>query len=733
MRLKTSAIAPISQTTWIRNALILTLWLAFGLRLFRLGGESLWYDETVSVYLAQQPLQAMLAHTASDIHPPGYYLLLHGWRWLSQPALTHGFEFLYAWPSAFCGVLLLALLFALGRRLYNAAIALFGVWLAAVNPFQLWYSQEVRMYTLGACLGLLCLWVTLKFFTAPSGHSARRSPTRNVLLYAIYYSIIAAIGLYTLYYFLFVLLALNLLALFLWLPRPRRRNLAWSWLGAQLSVLVLYLPWLPVFYRQAIDPPVPGWRLPWQTFGQIWQALLESLSALLLGQSQPGPQWLWALGAAVLLVVFGFNQGVDSKTHESKGRAKAALLIYLLTPATAIYLVTLLVTPLYHVRYLFTYAAPMMLVVAAALTQSKRVHRLLPLLLCALFTGASFAGLYEFWRNPLYGADDHRAAVAELAAAWRPGDVILVNAGWSYTALGIYWPNAHNQPAPSADTIAVEPIERVERLTDYTNGNADLAIGDPSGDSIRLVRSGSVEGQHTLGWGDPESDFYAINAADTLAALHTLATRYRRIWHYRIYDTVNDPSGQIRTALGQNGRLVWEKAYPGRDYLRVQLFESNLANAGNPQHTVQRRFGERVELLGHTTPAQVVAGRWLYSTLYLQALSGAGSLDALSLSLRLYAQEGKGTPAEQLVSQFDAAPYLPSTGWLPGRQQVVPLALPVAPTTPPARYSLELVIYRQSDSTPLTLTEAEDVIYGQRLQLQIVEILPMMESGGVEN
>ncbi len=39
-----------------RLALLAGVLTAFGLRLYQLGAESLWYDETVSVYLARQSL-----------------------------------------------------------------------------------------------------------------------------------------------------------------------------------------------------------------------------------------------------------------------------------------------------------------------------------------------------------------------------------------------------------------------------------------------------------------------------------------------------------------------------------------------------------------------------------------------------------------------------------------------------------------------------------------------------
>ena len=98
-----------------RPLLLAAILVAFAVRLFHLGGESLWYDETVSVYLSRLPLPAMFAHTAGDIHPPGYYALLHAWQALTTPSLAHGLEFLYAFPSLVFGLLALPLLYAIGQ------------------------------------------------------------------------------------------------------------------------------------------------------------------------------------------------------------------------------------------------------------------------------------------------------------------------------------------------------------------------------------------------------------------------------------------------------------------------------------------------------------------------------------------------------------------------------------------------------------------------------------------
>ena len=98
-----------------------------------------------------------------------------------------------------------------------------------------------------------------------------------------------------------------------------------------------------------------------------------------------------------------------------------ALLVYLLLPLLLIVLASLVATPLYHVRYLFTWAPAFLLMagaVIAALAERRRALGLAAGALLALLAGFS---LYAFWTDPAYAADDHRGAVAQLAAGWRPG------------------------------------------------------------------------------------------------------------------------------------------------------------------------------------------------------------------------------------------------------------------------------------------------------------------------
>ena len=106
----------------------------------------------------------------------------------------------------------------------------------------------------------------------------------------------------------------------------------------------------------------------------------------------------------------------------------------------------------------------------------------------------------------------------------------------SYTHLDVYkrqvlttyWP----QELIGVDALFLPQIEQLQSIDGYkkpTTSDADFAL--PT-----VLRSGSVGGPATLGWGDPASDFFAMSTGDTARALQTIASSAQRLWHYRLYD-----------------------------------------------------------------------------------------------------------------------------------------------------------------------------------------------------
>ncbi|RLT42478.1 MAG: hypothetical protein DWI57_05555, partial [Chloroflexi bacterium] len=476
-----------------------------------------------------------------------------------------------------------------------------------------------------------------------------------------------------------------------------------AWLFANAAALLLWLPWLPVFWRQMSDPPVPPWRVP----VDILRLLQESLAALLVGQSPPlGTLWPWALLSGLLLCAF-----VVAVTRRPHSRPGWTIFAFILLPLLLIVVVSLTVTPLYHIRYFFTYAAAGTLLLAVVLDKTVGRLRWLHAIFLVGLLALSGWSLAEFWTNPLYRADDHRAAVTELAANWRPGDALLVNAGWAYTALAVYWP-----VAPSLNGAQpVYPLLRI-RLFDYANKNK-LTI--PAEETPFLLLGGSVDGSANLGWGLAESDFYAISRAATEAALAEVAARHPRLWHYRLYDTVSDRGGAVRGWLDAHTTPRLDLPYPGRDFLRVQLFET--AAFAKPENCPQTpglavTFGDGVVLRGASYSPAPQAGSSLYATLCWEI---GAEIDAQNLrtSLRLYALVG--TEA-LLLAQKDESSFLNLTT----RSHRTALALPIPAATPPGNYRLEVLVYDGETGDPLPIDNPRAIV-GQRWPLaETIEIRP---------
>jgi 4-amino-4-deoxy-L-arabinose transferase-like glycosyltransferase len=675
---------------WLLGPILLV---ALGLRLYRLGAQSLWYDETVSVYLASQSIPALVAHTAGDIHPPGYYLLLHLWRGLAGRS-----DFAAAFFSLFFGLILVVQADWLGRRVFGRRAGLLAALLVALSPYHLWYSQEVRMYTLGAACGMVVLGATLHLM-ARAEEAGPGAGRRGVLWALGAYVLAGAAGLWVLYYFAFLLVALNLMVAGWWLAGALQGRLSGRWLGrwalAQAAVLLLYAPWLPVAWRQATQPPVP----PWRGFVGLGSILVESWTALSLGQSvPPGGAWLLLLFVAALfaLGLAGGWSGPDVRPSRAVERWLLAGALWL--PVLLIYVASFL-TPLYHVRYVFTYSTPFYVLIGAGLVRLGRLLKpqwqwlqTAALIVLIAFCGASMVAYHT---DPAYVGDDHRGAVQFLARAWRPGDAILVNAGYTYPALLTYWQG--------------DPIAWRGRLV------GDRPPGPQAGPVV--VQSGTVAGEPSLGWGDPASDFYAMSAQATDEALARLFSDFHRVWVYRLYDTVTDPAGHIRGWLEEQGTLFLDQVFSGEGQLRVQGYATGREGVpGSGLPGGGRLADGALELAAAgALPDAVAVGGALDVALFWR-VTGPLPADAL-LFVGLYDEAGRRWAQ---ADEQPLGPLFPPGAWPVGEVVRTPVRVPIPAGTPPGRYGLEVGWYRFVEGQPMWLAGPE----GERLAVGAVAVEP---------
>jgi len=203
------------------------LLLATILQFYGLAADSLWGDEIFTAIFAAQPPAEVIAFTASDIHPPLYYLLVGAMKptplW-PQGTPSAASDWLWRWPSAMMGVLTVAVTYRLGQTLFGKRVGLMAALLLAVAPVAIKYGQEARMHALFMFLSALStLFLALILLgqgdkeTRRLGREAVSSPEErspclplplSPCLLWIAYTITTILNLYTMY-FAFIIIAVH--------------------------------------------------------------------------------------------------------------------------------------------------------------------------------------------------------------------------------------------------------------------------------------------------------------------------------------------------------------------------------------------------------------------------------------------------------------------------------------------------------------------------------------------
>lgn len=326
--------------------LFVILLLGHGL-LLRNSTLMLWSDEAWSAVVVQQPTpQAALAMITEDFHPPLYFLAAHVWQGVAGDSV-----FALRYFSMLMTLLGAAVLACVGRRLFDANTALLAAGLYLLHDLVQTLGAEVRPYALAMLLTVLVVWCYERFLHRPT-------PWRGLLL-----AMCGAALLWTLYWGGFVLLTLAIHAA-LWRPKWLLR-----WVGINLLMGVLYLPWLPQVVAMLTRTP-DGLNHTLAASPDGYQILAYQLLGV--------PELFWAILALA---------GMFSVRHEVAGRAGGAGRGWALSPAAMliglVIILTLAISVLINVWYpslsyraLSLLVPLLMLLVAHALANFRRYERL---------------------------------------------------------------------------------------------------------------------------------------------------------------------------------------------------------------------------------------------------------------------------------------------------------------------------------------------------------------------
>ena len=647
---------------WLWGATAVFL-LATFLRFHQLEAQSFWNDEGNSARLSERSLRLILEGTASDVHPPLYYLALRGWR-----EFVGDSEFGLRALSAFAGLLLVAGVMALARQLDPPGLrdplsfGLLAGLLAAVSPPLVYYSQEARMYQLLGLTAVLSTWFLLLWLR------------RGGRPLALAYLLCLAAGLYTHYFFPVVLIfqgivvalasigeaavgsatgadrPLSLSKGVVFLPDAFDRFRRWvlGWLLLVVGAWLLYLPWLPIFLRTMGGAGRDSIR------GAMTQFAADSGHWLLLGEtaSRGEVSWLWWVAAAILAgaIVALAARAVAYRPAPKLSFAKDAELLLILAAGLLIPLGLMFAGGLARPAYLkfLLVAAPFFsLLLATSLIGWRRMARPVAWgLLLALLAGQAVS-LDNLYRSPAYARADYRGMATRIAADNHPNAGVILNAPNQWEVFTYYHrEGAPVYPLPEGWPDAAQIAAQLEAITDRHHRLYAIFWGEAERDPERLVER----------W----LDAHAFKATDE--------------WvgdvRFVIYAVPEEPAREMATA-------------------------ANLA------------FGPHISLLGYTTNVTAVQpGDILQVSLFWQ--TAVPLTDRYKVFLHLLDEQG------HIVAQRDSEPgggLALTTVWVPGETVVDNHGILLPLGMADGRYSLRLGLYELTDpSRRLPITTPSDVV-----------------------
>jgi len=425
-----------------------------GLTLWNISDAAIWFDEAFSAYIIQFNFLEIARYTATDVHPPFFYWLLKIWS-----AVFGTSELGLRSMSVFFGAIAAIFGYLFVRRQFGRRAALFGIFILALSPLFIRYSQEARMYTLVAALVMAATYVLVR---------AVESKSRKLW---ILYGVLVSLGMWTHYF-----TALAWIAHWVWRVFATRQAGARgkvffkkffdkNWLIAHAIAIGLFLPWIPAMVVQLFTVQTGGFwirSVGYDSIGNYFGALVYFL------EHDQIVGWMSAALIVMAVVVTALAIRSYRAGNRSFKRNYILLLCLAAVPPIALYIASLPpLTPSFVERYLLPAAVASALFVGVTLAYGlKQVVAWKQFALFVLIGGMLVFGLTNMYhygnynKNSKTGIETH-TVVKQAIEKSEPGVPIIANTPWVFYEAIFY-------------NSAEHPIYFIDSLVDYDYGSLDM-------------------------------------------------------------------------------------------------------------------------------------------------------------------------------------------------------------------------------------------------------------------
>lgn len=413
-----------------RTVIVLLGITALFTRFYHIGKDSLWLDEAASLAFATEPFQEMLSSAFNDPALPLFPFTLFFWLKIFGSGIVAARSI-----SALFSLLSIILVFRLINSLFDKNTAYITVILFILAPFQVYYAQELRVYSMLQFLGLVSVYSFLKLLG--------EFKIRIVVIYIF----TAALILYAHVYGWFLLLFQWSWAFYIWrkgcISQKRFLHVVYSGSAAVL----FFLPYSFYYFRMILSARNDFWiKIP----------NLIHLAGVF-------EQYAGYLPLFVILIPFALVSSflfIKKKLEQDQQRHIVLLLFWVAFPVLLPFILSHMVSPMFQVRYTIFAAVPFYALIAFGINKISN-HQLFRLSLLILIIIA-VVGLYKHYSSITREPWDQ--VVMDLRSNAIPDEPILVGADFCYNYLFLYYGKDLADQSAGLSDADVKYSEKLEKV-----------------------------------------------------------------------------------------------------------------------------------------------------------------------------------------------------------------------------------------------------------------------------
>ena len=399
--------------------------LAFLLRAYRLDAQSYWIDEAWTVYFANLSISE-LWHLLLTVEPfpPLYHPSTVYWV-----KLVGDGEYALRFYSLVFGVMAVPFTYRLGKDLGDNRLGLLAALLMTAAPYQIWHSQDARMYSALTASSAMSMWGFVNLWKRGGWH-----------WWLVY--VLGTLWAIMSHYHGVVLVGIQVLFLLLTLRHRWRDRRFKAWGSALAMIFLLLMPWL------YFGGKLLGSYLNWIEQPTLWDTFIRSAIAYSVGELVPRSQAIPLTLVFVALYALGLVYVARRPWGAWRGSEVLGLLLaYSIAPNIAAWLYGQIRTPVYFERYLIPVQVGYLLVVSAgilAVAGGLRKHLTwgAPALAGAatlLLIGINGWVLTHHYADPAYAKPNWRSVAHTIQAYETPDDAVVITGDGGEKAFGFYY------------------------------------------------------------------------------------------------------------------------------------------------------------------------------------------------------------------------------------------------------------------------------------------------------